>query len=206
MAQRNSGYKRRADNWYVEEPAATESLLQSVEFEPWVVDPACGQGNVLRVCKAEGMLVRGFDIVDRFEPDDPLRNAFERRDWLDDSQPTEYFRSIICNPPYKREALPGKSGPDLAARFILATLPRLAPGGKAAFFLPFSFLGGEWRKDNLYDPYPPSDMLFFSRRKHAPPGGSAAAKRKPGGGSIDTMWLVWTEGLRGAFPRPRWIE
>ncbi len=193
-SQRHSGQDRVEHDWYVEEPAVTRALLAEERLCGRVWDPACGQGNIVRVCRDAGLDCVGSDLVERYDPTEADHRGHLFRPPLDlMNPPLEQIPTgidcIVCNPPYS-------IWEDFLERCLaLATL-------KVCFFLPLGRLTGETRKTTIYDRLPVSRVYVFSDRVYAPPGTKQDLPKA--NGSVLYMWLVCENGHKGP-PATFWI-
>lgn len=186
-SQRHSGQERAAHDWYVEEPAVTRALLANEILVGKVWDPACGQGNIVRVCREAGVDCVGSDLVERYDPTEADSQGHLFRPRLNLMSPPMQqiprgIDCIVCNPPYSIwEGF-------LEQCLALASL-------KVCFFLPLGRLAGGKRKASVYDRLPLARIDIFSDRVYAPPGHKQDLPKE--GGSIDYMWLVFENGHQG---------
>jgi hypothetical protein len=187
MSTRDSGEVRQEYDWYVDPEWCTELLLCVEDFAGLTVDPACGQGNIIKVCRAHGIDAVGSDIVDR---------GFEAPvcDFLSDISPysgDEKVFNIICNPPYDR-----------AEEFIYEA--SMLAHDKIAMLVQEKFVYSQKRYE-LFTQTPLARLWFFSTRPSMPPGellarGEIEAK----GGSVNYLWMVWQHGYDG-MPTCGWL-
>lgn len=175
---------RVVNDFYCEPAWAVQALLNAEPFEGEVYDPACGSGNILKVCRAAGLDAWGTDLVER----GPDRSS-PLVDFTDDVPEAARgsVDNIICNPPFA-----------LAERFIENAL--LRSRRRVAMLVRLAFLEGQKRR-LMFERTPLSRVLVFSRRVSMPPGG---ADIKATGGSIAFCWLVWRHGHEGA-PTLGWL-
>lgn len=111
MAQRNSGYDRRPNNFYPTPPWVTMALWPSLPRIPERIwEPAAGNGKMVEVLRTWGCEVVASDIEER-------PNAIQG-DFLKMERP-EGVEGIITNPPYG----------DLAQAFVEHALRLMAPVG-----------------------------------------------------------------------------
>ena len=149
-------WERGSLDWYVEPEFATGALAKVERFIGPVLDPCCGQGNIVRTLRAAGVNAVGTDIV---------RRVPEGTDWfLGDvdfltvgavSQP-----NICMNPPFFRA-----KGAEAFIRHALALVP-----GKVAAFVDVRFIGSDGRAAGLYKEFPPNRIYSISPRPSCPPG------------------------------------
>ncbi len=174
-----SDYARQDDDWYVEPSWVVDMLCRAITFEGYIHDPCCGQGTIpKRLHELKLGMPSGADIVRRTNY--PVQDFFECREFED---------NLIFNPPYKQ-----------AEKFILHALTLAR--SKVAAIVNIKFLASQGRRDRLFLPHPPSDVLILSQRPSMPPGGGLV---KAGGGTADYCWIVWTNGYKGK-PRIQWLS
>lgn len=173
---------RSRNDWYQDQPPATEALLRAERFSGVSWDPACGVGTIPRAMTAAGLSCMGTDIVDRDAGADVL--GFDVMDFLDERPFPTNIDNIVCNPPFNlTRAFADKA---------LATATH-----KVAFLLPLTFLEGAARARWL-ETTPLARVHVFSWRISMPPGDLlAAGKVKPTGGKKAFAWFVWSKGWRG---------
>lgn len=164
-------------DFYVEPEWATAALLGVERFVGGIWDPACGQGNIIRACRAAGYKTMASDMVDRSGG----QSWFWRpQDFLADG----VFvggENIITNPPFFRAK--GTEG------FIRKALTLAV--GKVAVFTDLKFLAGGRRARALFVEHPPHRIWVHADRPSCPPGEYLAAGNIAGGGTADWCWLVW---------------
>ncbi len=168
---RNSGYGREANDWYVEPPRAWHALLQVETFHDGVWDPCCGLGTGPKVAAARGLTVRASDLVDR-------GCSADRADLF---ACTAGAANIATNPPYD----------DIEA--VIVQCLRLAEH-KVALLLPLLRLEGQ-KRGRLLQSTPFARLHVFSGRIACPPGRLAAAMTEQQWdaeqGFIAYAWFVW---------------
>lgn len=171
----------RAENdWYCDDPSATEALLLVERFPGSSWDPACGRGTIPETMRAAGLRCFASDLVDRGYAYD------SRLDFLAD-EPDGFGTDvdhIISNPPFK-----------LAREFIDKALT--IASHKVAMLLPLTFLEGQ-RKAPWLKSVPLARVHVFSWRISMPPGELlVAGKVKPEGGKKCFAWFVLEHGWQG---------
>lgn len=171
-------YARNAFDWYVEDAACVDKLLDAVTFDGPIHDPACGAGNIPTVARRRGLIATGSDIADRGFGETGI-------DFLDD---TRSRINIVSNPPYV-----------LAERFITHALK--ITERKIAMLVRLAFLESQGRYKRLFIPHPPSQVLVFATRPSMPPGGMAIAAK---GGKVAYAWAIW-ERRFGGDTRMGWL-
>lgn len=172
-------YERAADEWYPEESWLTKLLLKYIPKPDLVCDPCCGEGNVLKACRAADIPCFGFDIVDRGAEGFAGVMPFE------DMQDTYALAgTIISNPPYERA-----KGTERFIRTMLSIkgLDTLAVLGEARMMF------SETRAVDLWSDLPPRAVITIAPRPSIPPGqGLLDGSVKRGGGKQDYVWFVWS--------------
>lgn len=151
-----------------------ELLLKYERFNNNVWEPACGEGNLSKVLKANGYNVYSTDLIDRGYPDDII-------DFLQTD--IEFNGDIITNPPFK-----------YTTEFILKSLESIPVGNKVAMFLKINYLSGKKRYKEIYSKVPPYTVYVF-------PGKIACSKNNTLGGfkagAMDYVWMIWEKGKQG---------
>jgi len=176
-AQRVSGVatdseNREKDDFYPTPPEGTLALLSREKFEGMIWEPACGDGAISEVLKANGYHVESTDLVDR-------GYGVPRIDFL-----MEYkglCPNIITNPPYKYATEFARKALELAT-------------GKVAFLVRLQFLEGKTRRE-LFNEFPPSRVWVFSERLSMQRGRQAT--EDDAGGMIAFIWIVWDKAYIG---------
>lgn len=186
-------------------PWATRALIEHLNI--WgdvstesALDPACGQGHMVRPLAEAFGRVKGSDIHDYGVPEqDAIVDFLKLGDpsaGLFDLAPPAWLQPggvdwIITNPPFKRAADFARQGLTIA-RVGVALLVRIA------------FLEGGVRHRALFAPHPPEWILQFAERvpmlegRLDPEASSATAY----------CWIVWLQPARpkpGRFPAFVWI-
>lgn len=168
----SSGYDRRADDWYREDPSVVRALLNAERFYGTIVDPACGAGTIPKACWEHGYTACGFDIADRGFGG-PRQDFFETDySWAD---------SLIANPPYS-----------VLEKFALKAIGEAKH--KVALLIPLARLEGDGRFQRLFEPHPPSRVLVFRNRINVPPGDADVPAK---GGKVAFCWLIFSKDHRG---------
>lgn len=168
--QKHSSEARDPHDWYVEPEWCTEVLLDHIgPLTGYVVDPCCGQGNILKVV---GDKASGFDIVDRGAPRLIIEQDFRDSEMRCDN--------IISNPPYS-----------LAQEFIEHFLP--TTGRILAVLNRLDFLASQGR-NAMFNKNPPWRVIVLSKRPSMPPGGRDILGKQ---GMHDYCWIVWNKIATG---------
>ena len=170
---RASGYERNADDWYVEPPWAVDALIAAERpFVGTVLDPCCGEGNIVKRLEAAGVRAVGGDIKPRW--DRAVIHHFSGS--LEGYKPD----SVVSNPPY-----------NLAQDFVGCALKHTQD--RVCVLLRLAFLEGQKRRA-WFEATPLARVWVSSRRISMPPGGSDV---KAKGGTIAYAWFCWEKGHRG---------
>lgn len=185
ISNRGGFYERDENEWYIEPRFCTRALLKAERFFGMVLDPACGQGHIVRECHAAGVNAIGSDIVQRVDRD--LIPHFYKSDFLTDQQKS--VANIICNPPFFRA-----KGTEAFIRRALDVARN-----KVAIFADIKFLAGQDRATALYRELPPDRVYIITPRPSCPPGWALADGAEASGGTADWIWLVWDKTLPGAM-------
>ncbi len=127
---------RRPLDFYPTPPHAVQSLLDRERFTGLVLEPACGDGAIVRVLQAYGYDVEATDILDG-------KDFFAR---------SETVPNIVTNPPYRQ-----------TLDFILHA--KKIATRKVAMLLPVEFLHGATRFELFQDRrFPLKNVYVFSSR------------------------------------------
>jgi hypothetical protein len=172
--------KRAENDWYVDQPEATEALLRAERFSGSSWDPACGLGTIPKALRDAGKDCFGSDLVDRGFPGVALLNFL-----TDEPEGAgQDVDNIVTNPPF-----------NLARAFADKALTVAAH--KVAFLLPLTFLEGQ-RKGPWLKSTPLARVHVFTWRISMPPGELLVAGTvKPEGGKKCFAWFVWEHGWQG---------
>jgi len=165
-------------DWYVEPESATEALCRVEGFVGEIIDPCCGQGNIVRALIRAGHKALGTDIVERADA--------SRETWWDGC--ADFTKAIalpapnaVFNPPFFRA-----KGTEAFIRQALALA-----AGKVCAFVDIRFLAGDARASRLFAEHRPHRAWVITPRASCAPGDYLAAGNKAGNGSSDWLWLVW---------------
>lgn len=178
------GYERVQNDWYVE-PESVPRRLLAVErpFIGAVLDPCCGQGNVVRAMWDAGLEgADGCDIAPRLPG--ALGGCFT------ETIPGRMPDSIISNPPYNRAQ-------EMAQLALDCTQDRVC------LFLRLAFLEGKKRSVWLSNS-PLARVWIVPDRVACIPGHLLGAPQKKFSGAIAYAWFVWEHGHHGR-PEIDWL-
>lgn len=170
-------FARHPDDWYVEPGRCTEQLLTVERFVGPVLDPTCGQGNIVKALLAGGVMAVGSDLVRRVSGE-ALWFVGEL-DFI--NGPPVAADNIVFNPPYFRA-----KGTEACIRRALAVAR-----GKVCVFVDRRFVTGGRRARGLYADHPPTRIWEISPRPSCPTGDFLLAGGEAKGGTADFCWLVW---------------
>lgn len=168
------------ENFYSTPEIFTEWLLEEEEFEGLILEPACGDGRMAEVLKAEGYHVRCSDIVDRGYKPMMTRDFFK---W-------KLIDNIVTNPPY-----------DLAEEFVRHALA-ICPG-KVAMLLRLNFLESAGRY-KLFRQHPPKVVYAVSQRTSMMPAIMRKNGKMKAANAVSYAWFVWERGQTDT--RLRWLR
>lgn len=168
MSSTNRGSDRVGGDFYITPSWATAAILPHLRFgvtHPLILDPGCGDGAILRVCRDRwpDANLLGFDIENRGCEWGFTRDALAPEPW----GTTDL---IIANPPFS-----------LAAEFLERALREAsAYGADVCFLLRLAWMAG--MKRAAFHRAHPSDVYVLPRRP------SFTGK---GTDSADYGWFVW---------------
>lgn len=177
-AVRASGYDRVVNDWYVEDRAVVDALLDVETFPGVVWDPSCGSGNIPNAILARGGVAHGSDIADR-------GYGLTGHDFF--SCPPVVADHIVTNPPF------GVIEPYI--RRALTLVP-----GKVCVLARLAFLEGA-KRQAMFRETPLARVWVSSRRVSMPPGGMDI---KASGGTVAYAWFVFEHGHAGK-PTLGWL-
>jgi hypothetical protein len=170
---------REKDDYYPTPPEATEALLRVERFQGAIWEPACGEGAISEVLKANGHDVVSTDLVNRGYGQYPIDFLMEYK---------SLAPNVITNPPFK-----------LAVPFLNKSLSLTQ--GKVAMLLRLSFLEGIERR-KIYESTPIARVHVFSWRVKMQRGRQAT--KDDVSGMFAMAWFVWEHGYEGR-PTLGWI-
>lgn len=153
----------------------TESLFKRERFDGIVFEPACGEGEMVKVIEKHNKCIAS-DIRKDI-------NGFQNVDFLKYNFPME---NLITNPPY-----------NLANEFVVHGLNYFEK--KMAFLLRLNFLESQ-RRYKLFKESPLKSVYVFSKRQTLTPKGFPTKKH----GTITYAWFVW-EKVYSGVPQLDWI-
>ncbi len=194
-ASNHSKLERHKDDYYATEPKAVELLLEQESFSNNIWEPACGEGHMSEVLKANGYNVLSTDLVYRgYGEKESVNFLGSNTDLLNDEALEKHKKNfdgdIITNPPYK-----------FALEFVKAALDTVREGHKVAMFLKLTFLEGKARKI-FFETNPPYRVYVSSSRIICAKDGEF---KKYKATAIAYAWFVWVKGYKGD-PIIKWIN
>lgn len=170
--------ERDALDFYPTPEYATLALLNHEKFNGNILEPACGDGAISKVCESYGFQTYSSDIISR---------GFGAQ--ADFFELTQGYDNIITNPPYS-----------CALKFVLQS-KRIARA-KIAMFLKTVFLEGSNRYEMFNDrTFPLKKVLQFSSRVTLYKGGV----RLKNSGMISYAWFIWDREYYGE-PTIQWLK
>jgi len=161
---------RQKDDWYPTPDSATKALLAVEVFDPYIWEPAAGDGALAEVLKADDYGVVASDLNDYGYCESGIDFLMATNLACD---------SLITNPPYK-----------FANQFVVKCLDLEVP--YFAMLLRLAFLEGKQRRETIYNRQAPARVHAFSERLTMWRGD----EEQPEGtsGFIAFAWFVWEQG------------
>lgn len=187
-------WERDPHDWYVEPEWCSQRLFEAENFgDGTILDPACGEGRILREAQRAGLSVIGNDLVDR-KPCLPVTfGDFMNVMWVGPWS----FTHIVSNPPFglcdERRHNP---------TFVQWCLARA--NGKVALLMPATWHQAD-KRSRWLEGSGLRRIYFLTPRPSMPPGSWVAAGNKPGNGTTDFAWYVWLRGYDGPV-ETRWLR
>jgi hypothetical protein len=127
MSQRDSGYARKERDEYNTPFWVVQTLIPHIPRGRKIWEPACGQGNIVRVLADNGYNVYASDI-------------FDGDDFFNPNHDAAGADGIITNPPY-----------ELAHAFIARAIDMMMPSGFICMLLPSDFSYAKSRRELFAD-------------------------------------------------------
>lgn len=180
-ASNHTDKEREKHDYYATEPKAVELLLKEEKFQHKIFEPACGEGHISEVLKANGYCVCSSDLIDRGYGE--VKDFFSYKE-------IEKGIDIITNPPYK-----------YAKEFVEHSLKITESGTKIAMLLKLTFLEGQARR-KLFEKYPPKTIYVFSGRVKCAKNADFDGM---GSSAVCYAWFVWEKGFKGN-PIIKWVN
>lgn len=180
-ASNHTDKEREKHDYYATEPKAVELLLKEEKFQHKIFEPACGEGHISEVLKANGYCVCSSDLIDRGYGE--VKDFFSYKE-------IEKGIDIITNPPYK-----------YAKEFVEHSLKITESGTKIAMLLKLTFLEGQARR-KLFEKYPPKTIYVFSGRVKCAKNADFDGM---GSSAVCYAWFIWEKGFKGD-PIIKWVN
>ena len=176
---------RVENDYYATPPESTQALLNVLELNGSILEPACGEGHISEVLKSNypNSEIVSADLVDRGYGSGGinfLEHTYDRN-----------FTNVITNPPFK-----------YMREFVEKSLE--ISTDKVIMFGKIQFLEGQRRKDFLENS-PLKYVYVFSERQNPMRNGSPVDEN--GNKWSSTMcfaWYVWEKSYQGE-PVVRWL-
>lgn len=155
------------EDFYPTPPKVVEDILKREELIGSILEPACGDGSIIRVLKKwyPKSTIGGFDLY-------PPVPGIKKRNFLEYGK---VWDNIITNPPYNQFL------PFLKHSLELAR-------SKVIMIFPLTYLSGGLRYREVYSQTPPARIYVYTYRVCMNPGEGAKNR-------IDFCWGVWEKGV-----------
>jgi hypothetical protein len=184
--RRSQIFAPHPDGWYVEPTWCSRRLIEEEQFDPTILDPFCGGGNVLEGALANGHRAFGSDIVDRGAATRVPGAQFRIGDFFTMAPPVEAPFSIVGNPPFNLM--------QHAAERAIMLAPKVALLWRLARVVAAHWLQG----------MPLVRVHMLTPRPSMPTGTHIEAGGYVGGDSHEYCWLIFERGHVGA-PELGWL-
>ena len=176
---------RVENDYYATPPESTQALLNVLELNGSILEPACGEGHISEVLKSNypNSEIVSTDLVDRGYGSGGinfLEHSYDRT-----------FTNVITNPPFK-----------YMREFVEKSLE--ISTDKVIMFGKIQFLEGQRRKEFLENS-PLKYVYVFSERQNPMRNGSPVDENgKKWSSTMCFAWYVWEKGYEGE-PIVRWL-
>ena len=176
---------RVENDYYATPPESTQALLNVLELNGSILEPACGEGHISEVLKSNypNSEVVSTDLIDRGYGSGSinfLEHTYDRT-----------FTNVITNPPFK-----------YMREFVEKSLE--ISTDKVIMFGKIQFLEGQRRKEFLENS-PLKYVYVFSERQNPMRNGSPVDENgKKWSSTMCFAWYVWEKGYEGE-PIVRWL-
>lgn len=181
MTKTNSSFFRKQTNsvldYYDTPEKITEALFKREKFNGVVYEPACGEGEMVKIITKYNQCISSDIRNDE--------NIFGLKN-IDFLQQNISMENIVTNPPYNN-----------ATEFLIHGLKYFEK--KMAFLCRLNFLESK-KRYNIFKNSPLKTVYIFSKRQTLSPKGSGIEK----GGMIVYAWFIWEKNYRGK-PIIEWI-
>ena len=176
---------RVKNDYYATPPESTQALLNVLELNGSILEPACGEGHISEVLKSNypDSEIVSTDLIDRGYGSGAinfLEHTYDRT-----------FTNVITNPPFK-----------YMREFVEKSLE--ISTDKVIMFGKIQFLEGQRRKEFLENS-PLKYVYVFSERQNPMRNGSPVDENgKKWSSTMCFAWYVWEKGYEGE-PIVRWL-
>ena len=176
---------RVENDYYATPPESTQALLNVLELNGSILEPACGEGHISEVLKNNypNSEVISTDLIDRGYGEGGinfLEHTYDRT-----------FTNVITNPPFKYMR-------EFVEKSLEISIDKVIMFGK------IQFLEGQRRKEFLENS-PLKYVYVFSERQNPMRNGSPVDENgKKWSSTMCFAWYVWEKGYEGE-PIVRWL-
>ena len=176
---------RVENDYYATPPESTQALLNVLELNGTILEPACGEGHISEVLKSNypNSEVISTDLIDRGYGEGGinfLEHTYNRT-----------FTNVITNPPFK-----------YMREFVEKALE--ISDEKVMMFGKIQFLEGKGRKEFLKNSPLKYVYVFSERQNPLRNGKSVDGNGKKWSSTMCFAWYVWEKGYQGE-PVVRWL-
>ena len=176
---------RVENDYYATPPETTQSLLNVLELNGSILEPACGEGHISEVLKNNypSSEIVSTDLIDRGYGRGGinfLEHTYDRT-----------FTNVITNPPFK-----------YMREFVEKALE--ISDEKVMMFGKIQFLEGKGRKEFLMNSPLKYVYVFSERQNPLRNGKSVDENGKKWSSTMCFAWYVWEKGYEGE-PVVRWL-
>ena len=176
---------RVENDYYATPPETTQSLLNVLELNGSILEPACGEGHISEVLKNNypSSEIVSTDLIDRGYGRGGinfLEHTYDRT-----------FTNVITNPPFK-----------YMREFVEKALE--ISDEKVMMFGKIQFLEGKGRKEFLMNSPLKYVYVFSERQNPLRNGESVDENGKKWSSTMCFAWYVWEKGYQGE-PIVRWL-
>lgn len=182
---------RAGNDFYATPIPATISLLAREEFTGRILEPACGQGHIIKAIKQWNPAadVCGIDIVRRADIFD--LGSMGEGDFLSFGFREGEYENVITNPPFS-----------LAQQFIEKAL--YVASEKIAIFCKIQLLEGQSRRKMFENTNLKTVYVFSKRVSPLNDGRETDERGRPWASTMCFAWFVWDKRYSGD-PVIKWI-
>lgn len=176
---------RVENDYYATPPKSTQALLDVLELNGTILEPACGEGHISEVLRSNypnGEII-STDLIDRGYGEGGV-------DFLEHVY-TGSFTNVITNPPFK-----------YMREFVEKALE--ISSEKVIMFGKIQFLEGKGRREFLENSPLKYVYVFSERQNPLRNGESVDENGKKWSSTMCFAWYVWEKGYQGE-PVIRWL-